>query len=274
MATVPATLVLGAGRSSLPFGLFSQVSFRPTDRFEVGVQWEALTCEPAGGIASAFADEPPALGLPKTLDSNGTNVYSAAAFTVYGHFNASPTAYTPEMAQERAIEHLQAREEARVEQAFWTGDLDNTPTLRDSTFEAAAASVKIGLALLEEYNASEFGSLGVIHLTRAAAQFAASEQAVYARGGQLSTALGTPVIAGAGYDGSGPTGAAAPGAAERWAYVTPPLFGYRTEVFTSSGRPGDLLDRGVNDLYAIAERTYVLGYDTCSSHAIRLSLTA
>jgi hypothetical protein len=44
---------------------------------------------------------------------------------------------------------------------------------------------------------------------------------------------------------------------------TPPLFGYRGEVFTSSSRPGDLLDREFNWLHAIAERTYSLGFDPC-----------
>jgi hypothetical protein len=44
---------------------------------------------------------------------------------------------------------------------------------------------------------------------------------------------------------------------------SPALFGYRSEVFNSSARPGDLLDRAQNNLYAVAERTYVIGFDPC-----------
>src|SRR5690606_40604811 len=44
--------------------------------------------------------------------------------------------------------------------------------------------------------------------------------------------------------------------------VSGALFGYRTEVFVPSGRAGDLMDRGRNDLYGIAERSYLIGLDT------------
>ena len=41
------------------------------------------------------------------------------------------------------------------------------------------------------------------------------------------------------------------------------MFGYRSEVFTPSATGGDLFDPRRNDLYAVAERTYLLGFDTC-----------
>lgn len=276
-ATVPATLVEGTPRVGLPFGLFSQVAMRPGvgERWQLGVQWETLTCEPLDGIGFAFTDDRDGvLGLPKNLDPLAASPLEASSFTVYGHFTASPAAFTPEVAQERAILHLQAREEARVEQALWTGDLDNTPSLRSALFDGAAAAqnIAVGIALLEEYNASEYGSRGLIHLTTACASIGLSEDVLESRSGRLFTNLGTPVIAGAGYDGSGPTDADPPASGERWAYITPPLFGYRSEVFTSSARPGDLLNTTKNDLYAVAERTYLLGFDACGPYATLINL--
>ena len=71
------------------------------------------------------------------------------------------------------------------------------------------------------------------------------------RNGRLYTrGLDTPVVAGAGYPDDAIVG-------------SPALFGYRGDIFTSSNRPGDLLDREDNTLYAIAEREYVIGFDPC-----------
>jgi hypothetical protein len=50
-------------------------------------------------------------------------------------------------------------------------------------------------------------------------------------------------------------------------YATSGIFGYRSDVFTSSNRPGDLLDRNVNNLYAVAERQYLVGWDPAPSGA-------
>jgi hypothetical protein len=83
--------------------------------------------------------------------------------------------------------------------------------------------------------------------------------------------LGTPVAAGAGYPGSGPAGEAA-AAGTQWMFVTPAMFGYRSEVFPSSAVRGDLLDRSKNDLYAVAERNYVLGFDPCGVGAVLVDL--
>lgn len=367
----PAALVTGPTRIPLPFGLLSVATIRPNgDRWESGVIWETLTCDPAGGIgpwtkpsaevqhvaiggagltsftltfqgqttaaiaanATAAAvrialealsniapgdvtvtgglvagytftfggaladtnvtqmtatptggtgtvtvttttqgDSP--IGLPKELGRNA-ETGEASQFTVYGHFTCSPVGFDPQASQDRATAHLLAREESRVEQALWTGDLGNTPTLKGATTVAGTAvDVATALGALESYIASQYGSQGVIHLTRQAALVGLQNYSLDVKGGSLSTRLGTPVIAGAGYDGSSPAGAAA-AAGTSWAYVTPPIFGYRSDVFTSSNRPGDLLDRNVNEMYAIAERNYLLGFDPCGVGAALIALPA
>lgn len=275
----PATLVEGAPRQPFPFGLFSVLSPRPEgdSRWELGIEWETLTCEPASGRAGAGCaptQENPTIGLPKNLDRNHGETGVAAAFAVYGHHTCSPIGIPPARAQELATAHLMAREEAAVERALWTGDLGNTPNLTDDATNitgSGAVSPAAALARLEDFIAAEYGSLGVIHLTRGAVSIMATSFLLMVTGGRLTTMAGTPVVAGAGYPGTGP-GDTAPASGTGWAYASPALFGYRSEVFTSSATPGDLLDRGSNDLYAIAERAYVLGYDPCGVGAAAFTI--
>jgi hypothetical protein len=125
-----------------------------------------------------------------------------------------------------------------------------------------------GLGLLEAIIGQQYGALGVIHLPRAVALQALGEHLLETKGGRLQTMLGTPVVAGAGYPGSGPDGSSIPG--KPWIYASAALFGYRSDVFTSSNRAGDLLDRASNDLYAVAERTYLLGFDDCTTAAVQI----
>jgi hypothetical protein len=274
----PATIV-GAPRLPLPYGLFSTFTFRSGDRFEGGVQWERQICDPAGGIgAPSCPPDPPTIGLPKSLDRNGQGSGEATPFIVYGHFTCSPTGYSLSDAQDKANEHLLTREQQRAERAFWTGDLGNTPFLANpDTDETAvlnggvAVSLRQALSMLENYIAVEYGSLGVIHMTRGTAELAAGANLIEASGGRLLTKVGTPVAAGAGYPGTGPAGGN-PVVGKPWAYVTPAVFGYRSEVFTSSNTPGDLFDRRTNELMAIAERSYLLGFDDCGVAAVPIDL--
>jgi len=248
-----------------------------------GIKWETLTCEPVSGrsgpgcndVADDQGDYPEdVVGLPKNLDRNAGEVGEAAAFAVYGHFNCSPVGFSAELAQERATAHLLAREEARVEQALWTGDLGNTPNLQGAVdlTSGGAVSPAAAAALLEDWIATEYGSLGVLHGTRGAALLLARDYVLEQSSSRLTTTVGTPMVAGAGYPNTGPDGAPA-AAGTWWLYVTPRLFGYRSDILTSSATPGDLLDRSTNDLYSVAERGYALGWDPCGVAAAQITLT-
>lgn len=274
----PSALVNGAVRQPLPYGLFSALSLRAAgaDRWESGVTWEPGTCAKADGIAQIQCLPTSTVGLPKNLANIQAPFGSASAFTVYGHFRCSPVGWTPDTAQEMATAHLQNREEARVEQAFWTSDLGNIPSLqRDAgavqplptTLGAGTSDVVAGLGLLEDFIGDSYGSTGVIHLTRASALAGLARNALVVTGGRLTTLLGTPVVAGAGYPGTGPTGQAA-AAGTQWAFASPALFGYRSDIFDASAIAGDLFDRATNTLFAVAERSYLLGFDPCGVAAV------
>ncbi|HEY1319088.1 MAG TPA: hypothetical protein VGF32_02525, partial [Streptosporangiaceae bacterium] len=200
-------------------------------------------------------------------------------FTLYGHFTCNPVGWPLAEAQARALDHLSDGEEAGAEHALWTGDLGSVPNLAGANMPAGSTVVLAGgtamlpgaaLALLEDFNAANYGSLGVIHLTRGAALQAAGLQLLTTSGGRLVTAIGTPVVAGAGYDGSGPEGSPAPGAGESWGYVSPALFGYRGDVFYPDSAAGGTFDRAHNVLTTLAERPYLIGFDPCGVGAVKI----
>lgn len=258
MAKTPPATVAAPARTPLPYGLGSVIAWRTGDRWEGGVEFEALPCVPAEGRGGPDCDpEVEIPGLPKPLDDfDGPNFEGlGTTFAVYGEFSCSPIGGGWDRARTGAESHLIAREEARVEQALWFGDLGQVPNFSGANGYDAPTSLgeytdpAAALAVVEQGIAERYGSQGVIHMSRATATLL--RRYLTKRGGRLYTeALDTPVVAGTGYEDGEIIGTGA-------------MFGYRSDVFTSSNRPGDLLDRKTNDLYAVAERNYVLGIDPC-----------
>lgn len=251
----PPAPVAAPARTALPYGLGSVLGWRTGDRFQTGVVWVSPTCDPAGGRGGPECDPEAVVGLPKDFTGERTTG-EATPFVVYGHDQCNMVANSPAEAQEFATNHLLAREEARAEQALWNGDLGNipnfvgangypAPTVLGTTFDDPV----LALGAVEQAIAEQYGSLGVIHMSRAMATVLAKH--LEKRGGRLYTrGLDTPVVAGTGYPIGQIVG-------------SPALIGFRGDIITSSDRPGDLLDRRNNTMYAIAEREYVIGFDPC-----------
>lgn len=276
MTIAPPAVVTTAQRQPLQYGLFSVVTPRTaTDRWESGVTTDPETCEPVDGIGPWDCDTGSAEGLPKNLDPNFGMAPEATPFTLYGHFTCSPVGYTPATAQDLAEVHLTTREEAGAEREFWTGDLGSSPSLVDdeTTVLGTGQSATLGIAALEDWLAVEYGSQGILHTTRGTALALVTRGVAEIKGGRLQTVLGTPIVAGAGYPGTGPDGSS-PGEGTAWIYATPALFAYRSEVMTSSAVPGDLMDRGRNNLTAIAERSYLIGMGPCGVAAVNVNIQA
>lgn len=361
MGFAPNTVVDGPPRLPLPFGLTSVVPLAEavTERWENGVVWEPLSCDPAG-VVVGDCDSPE--GFPKQFPAGGAGTGKASAFTVYGVYKCDPIGHTLEWAQERAREHLFVNEEKAAETRLWRKMAQDPSAV---TLPGGTRSVAVGQ--LEQWIAENYGSRGVIHASRNAATIIGRSSLASGQGSQLTTKLGTPIIAGGGYPGTGlgisevqritvtgsPTGGTftltfegettgpiafnataaqvqtalealpdiepgdvvatggplpgtaitltfggrydgvdvpqvtttssftggttpsatggttvtgsftAPAAGTEWIAVSPAIFGYRSQPFESTNRPGDLLDRSHNDLYGIAERNYLLGYDPC-----------
>lgn len=255
----PLNEVTPPTRTPLNFGLFSIVNFRPEgDRWNGGVTWLGANCDPVSGVGEVCSDDP--IGLPKSLDGS-PNRGEATPFVVYGNSVCAPIGASLAESEQRAFDHLLEGEEARVEQALWTGDLGNVPNFAgengvDAPEDLGAETDPVlALAKLEAWIAGSVGVIGMLHMSRGTAAYLLGVGKLEARGGRIRTKLETPVVAGAGY-GDGKI------------VATGPITGYRGEVFTSSARPGDLLDRGRNDLYGVAEREYVIMADACGAAKI------
>lgn len=261
MAITPLAIVTGPARAALPHGLFSVVPVRTgtTDRWESGVAFESIGCPPDApkGVGPFNCDpeegEPNAVGLPKDLDEGGLVLGEAEPFLIYETYQCSPIGNTLSHAQDVAQARLEAREEMRVEQALSTGAFGQTPNFADTaavTDLGAQPSPREAIGLLEQTLATEYGAQGLLHMSRFTATILLEEGVVKLNNGRLATLLGTPVVAGAGYAFEG-------------VIATPAIFGYRSDIFNSSNRPGDLLDRDNNNLFGIAERSYLLGMEEC-----------
>lgn len=263
-------LVRAPGRSQVRYGLFSQVDFSNTGpHWQLGVDFESDGCGPLLGIGdpscvpAGGTGTDGVLGLPKDFGDGptGPELSTASPFTVYGTYQCTAGAND---AQAFANRRLEAGEEWRVEQALWTGDLGNTPNLPAGADSLGSGlSLSAGIGLLEQYAAERYGR-GVIHLTRWATLEGLAQGLLEKNDDGLVTVLGTPVVAGTGYqDNSDGTSVG---------YVTSEMLGFRSEIFTSSNRLGDLLDRGTNWMRAIAERTYLIGWDPCGVGKVEISL--
>lgn len=255
MSVAPPALVAAPARPPLPYGLFSVLAPRDgsTDRWQAGIQFEELGCPPAAtGIIGPYACGEDAIdGLPKEFDGNADTV-TASEFTVYTSQVCSPIGNSLERSTEIASGRMALFEERLVETALWAilQDVDIKATILAADKKD---EVLRKIAALEQAASNAYGTQGVVHMPRETALLGIGYSALDVRQNRLFTQLGTPVVAGSGYTHT--TGSAA-------VFWTPQMVGYRSEVFNSTARAGDLLDRASNDLYGVAERTWVLAFDT------------
>jgi hypothetical protein len=278
MAFAPPKSVEAQPRAGLPFGLFSVVTFRESEDGHVfnGVQWRAMGCGPVSAVedpgCTTFGvpteDEPDL--IEKDFSSGSLVDGRAEPFLTYATDLCGASARQMQEGEENATAKLLAREEAQAEAAVWRrialGAVDLTPA--SGPLEPGEA-----LAALERWIGREYGSLGIIHGDRGAVSLL--DTRVASSGNRLATKVGTPVVAGAGYPGTGPTEpptdedpSPAPGAratGETWLVASPAMWGYRGQVMASSA-----LDKGRNDHYALAERPYVVAFDPCGTAAVRM----
>jgi len=249
----PTPVVASPARTPAPYGLFSVLDFRePLDRYWEGggVTWLSFDGATQLGIVGRV-QEPyeETSGLPKTFTPS-TETDAAGVFTVYGTQKVTPgEGWDQAKAQERANTILTTLEERTVEAVLSGAVPGLTPNFSSATTVNSTSSFVDAVAYLENWLANQYGSRGVLHLSRGNAIRAIAAKALETRGGGLFTRLGTPVVAGSGYDDDS-------------VWATSSLVAYRSEVFPRGGIPYDLLDKNTNDLYAIAERTYSIGFES------------
>src|SRR5215510_135416 len=279
-----------------PYGLWSVLggndrSNTGDNRWRMGVTYEvwcptaASTYDPC--VAVSGVSGVGVVGNPPAKAATFSRLQrSATPFTIYDEIDCAPVGNW-EQAKARAVDALTRSEMRQVEAAFATGLTGgqvtayphlaaNIPLAQDgSTLQTAATTLSStpvdvveAFARLESALASCYDGVGVLHLPAAVVAIAASNFELDRRGNQLYSPGGHLIAAGAGYPGTSPAGTA-PATGTVWLYATGALFGYRSDIFVHD--PVAALDRSVDTVKMIAERTYLLGWDCCH-FAIPVSL--
>ena len=130
-----------------------------------------------------------------------------------------------------------------------------------------AATVALGVAMLEGEAAQKYAGQPTLHLTAAAASLLSQRGALEWDGNILRTALGSKVVVGAGYSVSNQGPAAAAGTATTdWLWASGEIVIARGEV-----KSFQELNRTNNDNRILVERDYVVGVD-CFLAAVEVTL--
>jgi hypothetical protein len=266
-----------------PYSLESVVEWRDdSDRhWRAGIEWQKAcpgsdstydecVVELVAGDDDVIADPP-----PKTSTTE-IQTYGASAWTLYSLVECSAVAFY-EGSREIVEDVFRQDEIRRMENVFWTGavggqagfavphlmDTTETVTVSDpaliqmaTTVVTGGTSVELALGLLEKAFADCYPGEGVLHVNPTVASLLQEAYLLVRDGDGLYTVNGNRVVIGRGYPGTGPSGQAG-----NWMVITPPVFGYRSDITVMEQET--TLNRAVNTVQAIAERTYLLAYDCC-----------
>jgi hypothetical protein len=268
--------------TALPYGLWDAVQAAGSDgpHWQNGVTWiercptgDTTYDECIAVTDTGSAPEPPAKTPNVDQDYRG-----ALPFTVIAEFQCTPVGLGD--AQTVARDALARVEQHQVEAAFWTGAaagqqvvfphlaadtevLDGEVVLQPvASPTVTGADVAHALGVLEQELADCYKGQGLIHVPRSVLPTLAAWKLARLdeTSGRLVTPSGNLIVAGGGYTGSGPDGAA-PAAGTSWIYATGAAFGYRSDVHLT--QIPDSLNRTSNTLRMQAERTYLIGFECC-----------
>lgn len=285
----PRMLVAPAAFTPSPYGLLSVAETRtaPSPHWQNGVTWEDLCGPPKTTYDACLTDSPSASGAPPTKTAGATHeIFSATPFTIYSRVDCSAPGFIENSGAD-AASVLSEWEQWQIEYAFWTGiaggvagavyphlaaNANVFSTAGGSTLQIAATvptatprDPATALGIVENALADCYPGVGVIHIPVELIPRMFETYAVFRDGARLRTANGNFVAGGAGYPNTSPAGATVPVDGSGWIYATPPVFLYRSSLRTLSAR--ETLDRSVDTVSALAERTVLLGYSCCLAAA-------
>jgi hypothetical protein len=140
----------------------------------------------------------------------------------------------------------------------------------------AAVTPDVGLSHLEDAIGAT-GRMGMIHTTPAvgASLNGSGGYGLDIRSGALlTTANGTPVALDGGYIGASPSLHAALGTGEAWAFATGPVQIRRTgDIEIIPGDIREATDRSINEVTFLAERDYLVTWDTSLQAGVLIDWT-
>lgn len=268
-----------------PYGIFSVAPpSMPSDpHWRMGVEYRPL----CGAGSTTFDYCVTGSAAPAKTETSDRDLRGAQPFTVYAEIDCSPVGDWWDVGQRTVRRLLEENESFQVERAIWTGQaggievvyphivantvVSNTTEAKVVTLQTAATTVTgsagvgvspaRGIGLLEAAGYGCYRGTGVIYAPVVAVPSLVNQGMLYRDGARLRTINGSYVVSGGGFTNVGPDGAAAPGGTA-WLYFTGQPFIFRGSEVRIFARE-ESLDRSVNTLKAIAERTYLFGWDCC-----------
>lgn len=281
-------------KEGLEYGLLSVVENRtPSDpHWKNGVTWVNVCPEVNSTYEACILGN--ALGVPVTgiaaapakAATAERSLWAATPFTVKAQIDCSPPGFWNE-ADANVENAFNQAEEVGVAEVFFSGTVADTPnfqfphlaspaglaeeTLYGSTLQlqtaslapsgtGAALDVVEALGKLEQALGACVHGKGIIHVSTELVAHLRANHLVTEEDGILYTYAGNKVAASPGYSGNDPTNT--PQVGVSWMYGTGPVFLYKSRA-KFIGSEAASLDRTVNTLHRLYERTYVIGYDCC-----------
>ena len=273
-----------------PGGLFSAADVTRhsagNERWAAGPYgWDSIACPTELILADFCENAAEGIIASSSIVDNGS-----WPFGIITKYECYTVGLSVEERRKVAREQAEAGAQKAVEHELWTGQIAqasdrlDVPYLNDNkatNVGTGVVPVNVGIAKLEQALADcGLGTKGTLHLTRQAALIAASQNALVREGDKLFTALGTPVIAGVGYDPSvvpaapannpvpAPT-ALGPRPDNQWGFATGPVKVHLGPVEII----GEHLDHATNVLETQAGRPAAEYWDGCCPAAVQMDTT-
>lgn len=275
--------------TSPSFGLLSPATTPldlPGTKWRLGFQWQATCPDADGTYGECTTLEGDYLPAPPKEETWDWELRGATPITVFSRADCAPVGEWSELST-RNQQALLRSEERELERIFWTGetvqdsgDITTFPHLAydgpvifdgDDVLQpnpdivtAIPQTIEVGIGMLEDAMRDIYPGVATLHVPIRLASLMAEAVLLAPRSGTMFTSsVGSKVVFG-NYPGTSPDGTDTPGVT--WVYATGEVF-YQREPTPHSFTPVESLDRDVNTLGMIAERTYVIGWD-CRHMAI------
>lgn len=241
-----------------------------------GIAWSPELCGDGEVWAASCGTVGNAKGTGRNRPANG----AAEPFAAIARDGCSTFGWRAAEYEARARRKLAAIEGAMLEREFWSGTL--IPGNRNLAEPAAnivgyGLGVRLSLAVLQQAIADGRAGVGLIHARPLVVMAWWAAGLLRWDQGKLRTIMGTPVVAGTGYPGTGPAGQV-PANGTEWAYATDAVVVERwpARVFPDDENEADRLaqatDRANNLVEFRAERMMVPKWSACVHAAAEVNV--
>lgn len=255
-----------------PYGLFDvalgPMAFPVPASEAGGVIYVPDTCE---DDVFLYQMNCPAVSGSKTFSVNESAV-SGAPFGVVTSYTCGSIGYSFEEVEQKVRTRMMLREQRAVERRVWQGSplggIGGIPGLfQSATSLGTAGCITEAIEILEQALADNGVIGGIIHARPGMAAHMAQAHLTERVGRLYTTYLGTPMVFGQGYDGTGPAGQATTTDAE-YMYASGRVLIWQSEVYVPPLR--ETFDRSTNQQMALAERIYAVAIE-CGIWAVQVT---